>query len=167
MSGRKGFDGLCIEGGIAVAASMPAGVVLADVNALQAAAFRTLVRVLLRCHGPAGQFRDQIPVHAAAVGDAMPLQIHLLRTGAQPEAILARDGSESGRDPIYLPVRADPDVQPPEIGLHLVIQVDEAEHAVTGGAFQGGGHGGELFNVPVRCILLRQHNGIVPPHHML
>ena len=83
MPSRKVFDGLCIEGGIAVAASMPAGVVLADVNALQAAAFRALVRVLLRCHRPAGQFRDQIPVHAAAVGDAIPLQIHLLRTGAQ------------------------------------------------------------------------------------
>ena len=48
---REGRHALWIEGGVALAA----GVVLDDVDALQTAALRALVRILLRCHGPAGQ----------------------------------------------------------------------------------------------------------------
>ena len=163
--GEAGFGHAAVGVGVAVAAAMQAGVVLADVNALHAVADFALSRVFLDVDGRADDFLDAILVDTGAVFDAVGVEVDCLGARLQGNARAFGQAREALGDHLHLGDAERVQCERLCVALRLAIEVEKTDDAAVGVRRELLEHRGEVVQVLPDGVAVVEQDGVVAPDH--
>ncbi len=159
-------NGSLVIVGITVQTAMRAGIVGADVDALDAAACRALVAIFARPHAVADEPCHEAIINTFSLSNPCFLQAFSRRTGLQSDAL---GGSNLLQAVQAIDVFCFCRLQELQIG-HVsptfAVHLDKADDAFVGMSSQLAGQRRKNAGVKIRGITLGEENRIVSPEHL-
>ena len=149
--------------GIAVAATVGAGVVQTDIHGSHAAAFPALVGVLLPVKGLAGDSLKKLTVDTTAVGDAEFNQVDGLGTGLQGQAVSLCGFGEFLRQFPHLPAVRGTKAQLLADLSQMPVIIQKAQHAPICVPSELPGHRFKPADMILGGVFGGQQDWIIPP----
>ena len=152
-----------IEVRVAVAAEVQARVVLPDVDAFHAAAFRTLRRVFFHVDGAAEHAIDAFLVDARAMEDAVAIEVDGLGAGLEIDAGSSGRTGEARGDLFHVRRRHRQESERLRVARRFLVEVEKADDAALRVRRECREQAAEGGRVPVEGVFRAQEDGIVAP----